>query len=248
MKLHYILFFLLVTALTACEKNIEGFKDEPRVYFFERNTDLTATRITSKSFTFLTQPVSVTNDTFLIRVKIMGDIAPQDRIVRGCAFTTGTTAIAGTHYDFIDGVVPADSIYGYIPVVLYRTEDIQSKSVSLALGISETKDFKRGVGEDSVFTLSWSDNVIKPSNWDGFISLSAYFGDYSDAKWRFIISVTGKDNFPLQQSGRIPPAPGEYTNAGMMDLRVEIKAALKAYNDANDPDLTDENGQLVTFP
>lgn len=251
MKLLNIKLFILlslVLATASCEKEIEGYNNDARVYFFERNTDLNQSRITFKSFTFVLLPAEVEKDTFMVRVKIMGDVAATDRVVRGRTIAEGTTAKEGIHYSFIDGVVPAGSIYGELPVVLHRTTDIQDTSVSLVLGIAETKDFKSGVGEDSSFTLTWSDNVVKPSNWDGFISIGYYFGTYSAVKWRFIISVTGIDNFPLQQSGRVPPADGEFTGAAMMDIVNVLKAALNAYNEENDPDLTDENGQLVTFP
>lgn len=242
------LLVLLLFFLTACEKDISSYNNDPRVYFFERNTDLTQSRITFKSFSFLKLPAEVTKDTFLIRVKIMGDAAPYDRIVRGQAIPDSTTAQAGKHYDFIDGIIPADSIFGYLPVVLYRTADIADSSVTLNLAIAPTKDFKPGVTEDDVFTLSWSDNVVKPSNWDGFISLSAYFGTYSTVKYRFIIATTGIEQFPLQQSGRVPPKDGEFTAAAMSDIKAMLKDALKAYNNSHDPDLTDEFGQLVTFP
>lgn len=247
-NIKWFFLLLLITVLCSCNKDIAGYTDEPRVYFFERNTDLTQSRITGKSFTFLTLPLNVMEDTFMVRVKIMGNKSAVSRVVRGRTITEGTTATEGIHYKFIDGTVPADSIYGYLPVVLYRTEDIKESSLTLNLGIASTSDFKPGVGEDSSFTLTWSDNVVKPSNWDGLISLTYYFGTYSAAKWRFIISVTGKDNFPLQQSGRVPPKDGEYTHAGMLDLNRVLKDALKEYNDTHDPDLTDENGQLVTFP
>jgi hypothetical protein len=249
MKLQIKLFcLLLVMATASCEKDVAGYSDEPRVYFFERNNDLTQSRISYKSYTFLLLPAEITKDTFYVRVKVMGNTSATNRIIRGRAIATGTTAKAGQHYEFIDGAVPADSLFGYLPVVLRRTEDIKDTAVTLVLGIAETKDFKPGVGEDSAFTLSWSDNVVKPDNWDGIISIGSYFGAYSAAKWRFIISVTGRDKFPLQQSGRIPPKEGEYTHAGMQDIQAIVKAALKAYNDTHDPDLTDENGQLVTFP
>lgn len=243
-----VLLFTLLGFLTACEKDIPSYSNDPRVYFFERNTDLTATPITFKSFTFLRLPLDVTTDTFLIKVKIMGEKASYDRVVRGKAIADSTTAKEGVHYDFIDGVIPADSIYGYVPVVLYRTADIADSSVVLNLTLADTKDFKQGVAESEKFTLSWSDNVVKPTNWDGFISLSAYFGTYSTVKYRFIISITGVEQFPLQQSGRIPPAPGEYTASGMTDIKNMLKDALNAYNATHSPAMTDEFGQLVTFP
>lgn len=243
-----IIITLLGFFFTACEKDLDSYKNDPGIYFFERGTDLNQTRITFKSYSFLLSPLDVTKDTFFIKVKIMGETAAYDRVVRGQAIDSGTTAKAGVHYEFIDGIVPADSIIGYLPVVLYRTADIKDSSMTLNLSIATTKDFHAGVTEDNSFTLSWSDNVVKPSNWDGFISLSAYFGTYSTVKWRFIISVTGVASFPLQQSGRIPPAPGEYSAAAMNDVKARVKDALLEYNNANDPDLTDESGQLVTLP
>ncbi|MGV3764608.1 MAG: DUF4843 domain-containing protein [Chitinophagaceae bacterium] len=241
------ILFLAIAMLSSCEKSISGYENDARVYFFERGTDLNQTRITTKSFSFLRLPLEVTKDTFLIKVKIMGETVGYDRVVLGKTVSEGTTAQEGVHYDFIDGIVPADSIIGYLPVVLYRTADIATQSVQLNLTIAETKDFKPGVASDINFNLQWSDNVVKPANWDAFIGLRTYFGTYSDVKWRFIIAVTGIDNFPLQQSGRVPPAPGEFTGAAMMDIALQLKAALTAYNQANDPDLTDEFGP-VTFP
>lgn len=245
-KLAILLLFVLGSV--SCEKDIAAYNDSPRVYFYERSFGTTETRVTYKSFSFLQLPLDVTLDTFLVKVKIMGNTSAADRIVRGRTIAAGTTAVEGTHYAFIDGIVPADSIYGYIPVVLHRTADIRDTSVTLNLGIAATKDFAQGVREDSVFTITWSDNVVKPANWDAFVGLAYYFGAYTAAKWRFIISVTGVDNFPLQQSGRVPPAPGEYTSAGMLDLNKLLRAALLEYNNTHDPDLTDANGQLVTFP
>ncbi|GGH79252.1 hypothetical protein HNQ91_005140 [Filimonas zeae] len=251
MKLHSTKLLYLLIALPlffSCSKDLGSYDDEPRVYFFERATDVVQSRITSRSFSFLTSPAAVVTDTMKIKVKIMGNTASRNRVVRGRTIATGTTAQEGVHYEFLNGVVPADSIYGYIPVLLRRTADIQQKSVTLNLGIAVTDDFKRGVVEDSTFTITWSDNVVKPSNWDGIISIGYYFGTYSEVKWRFIIQVTGKSSFPLQQSARVPPAPGEYTGAAMLDLNKVLKAALLQYNNTHDPDLTDESGNLVTFP
>ena len=137
---HIIIFALLGLLFTSCEKDISEYKNDPRVYFFERATDLTQSRITFRSFSFLLLPLQVTRDTFLVKVKIMGETAPYDRIVRGQRIDSGSTAKAGEHYEFIDGVVPADSITGYLPVVLYRTEDIKDSSVTLNLSIAETKE------------------------------------------------------------------------------------------------------------
>lgn len=242
------LTFLLTGLLTSCEKEIDTYKNDPKLYFFERATDLNQTRITAKSFSFVALASSILTDTIKIKVKTMGLAVDYDRIVHGATVAKGTTAVEGTNYKFIDGLVKAGAVEGYMPVVLYRTADIKTTALTLNLTIGETKDFKPGVVEDQNFTLSWSDDLIKPSNWDGFISLAFYFGDYSKAKYRFIIDITGVTDFPLQQSGRVPLNPGEYSSIMMNDVKLRLKTELAAYNASHASPLRDENGVLVTFP
>jgi len=247
-KIHYILCLLSVLLFSSCAKDLEPYENQPQVYFFERATDLNKTRITTKSFSFMSFPSTVTKDTLKIKVKTMGYPADYDRVVRGKLIAEGTTAVEGVNFDFIDGVVKAGQVEGQLWILLYRTADIKSRSLQLNLGIAETKDFKPGVVEDNFFSVSWSDNLVKPSNWDGFISLSAFFGTYSTTKYRFIIDVLGITEFKLQQSARVPLAEGEYSSAMMIDFKNRMKEALVIYNSTHTTPLTDENGVLVTFP
>ena len=247
-KLYYILYAFIALVLSSCAKDLEPYVNQPQVYFFERATDLAGTRITNKSFSFMSLPSAVVQDTMKIKVKTMGYPADYDRVVRGRVVAEGTTAVEGKHFDFIDGVVKAGQVEGLLYVLLYRTADIKEQSLQLNLRIAETKDFKPGVVEDNFFSISWSDNLVKPANWDGFISLSAFFGSYSTVKYRFIIDVLGISEFRIQQSGRVPLAEGEYSGAMMIDFKNRLKEALLVYNSTHATPLTDENGTLVTFP
>lgn len=239
---------LSTSLLSSCEKGIDTYEDDPRLYFFERATDLVQTRITSKSFSFVPFPPAFIIDTIKIKVKTMGLARDYDRPIKGAAIPAGTTAVEGTNYAFAEGVIKAGQVDGYLPVVLYRTADIKTKSVTLNLTVAETKDFKPGVVEDQTFTLNWSDDLVKPANWDGIISLNFYFGAYNRTKYRFIIDVIGVTDFPLQQSGRVPLNPGEYSNSMMNDIKLRLKDALAAYNASHTVPLTDENNVPVTFP
>ncbi|WP_207424348.1 DUF4843 domain-containing protein [Desertivirga brevis] len=247
LKSNILMTLLMVITLCSCNKEVMTYEDDPRVYFFERANDLVKTRITFKSYSFLLLPSSITQDTLKVKVKTMGLPSNRDRIVRGEAIMEGSTAVEGTHFRFIDGLVKAGQTEGTLNVLLLRTADIKNKSLTLNLRIAETADFKPGIVEDNYFTVSWSDNLVKPSNWDGFIGLSSYFGTYSNVKYRFIIDVLGIANFTLQQSARVPLQPGEYSASMMLDLKFRMKAALANYNASNSP-LTDENGVAVTFP
>ena len=248
MRLIRLNFLILgiATLFASCEKGIDNYENDPRIYFFERQNDLVSTRITSKSFSFLTSPSTVRRDTFLIKVKIMGLPGDNERVVRGEAVADGSTAVAGQHYEFIDGTIKAGAITGYLPVVLLRSADIKTQTVKLNLRIAETKDFKPGVTEDNFFSLTWNDSLIKPSNWD--TALFFFFGTYSETKFRFVIDVTGLAEFNLQASARVPLKPGELSNAAMLDMKLHLKELLLQYNNTHTTPMTDENGQLVTFP
>jgi len=78
--------------------------------------------------------------------------------------------------------------------------------------------------------------------------LSFYFGPYSKEKFRFVVNTTGISDFPLQQSGRVPLNPGEYSNSMMNDIKLRVKEALATYNATHAVPLTDETGTLITFP
>lgn len=243
-----ILSLLFVLLLSSCAKDLEPYQNQPQVYFFERAADLTSTRITNKSYSFFQLPPTIVKDTLKIKVKTMGFPTEYDRVVRGKALVDGTTAVEGLHFDFIDGIVKAGQVEGLLSLLVYRTADIKSRSVQLNMTLAETKDFKAGVVEDNFFSVTWSDNLVKPANWDGFISLSSFFGDYSTVKYQFIYDVLGILNFPLQQSGREPLKEGEYSSGMMMDFKRRLKEALIQYNSTHNTPLTNENGVLVTFP
>ena len=246
------LFILSVMSLTgllsSCEKDIDTYQDDPRLYFFERANDVLQTRINTKSFSFVALPANIVTDTIRLKVKTMGLATNYDRLLRGAAINTGTTATEGVHYAFLDGTIKAGQVEGLLPVVLYRTADIRNSTLTLNLTIAQNENFKPGVIEDHMFTLRWSDDVVKPANWDGIISLTFYFGTYSKEKFRFIIGVTGIAEFPLQQSARDPLRPGDYSNTMMNDIKLRVKEALATYNATHTTPLTDENGTVVTFP
>ena len=118
---------------------------------------------------------------------------------KGAAITAGTTATEGLHYVFLNGVIKAGQVEGLLPVVLNRTADIRNTTLTLNLTIATNENFKPGVLEDQTFTLTWSDDVVKPANWDSLIGLSFYFGPYTKEKFRFVVNTTGINNFPMQK-------------------------------------------------
>lgn len=240
----------IFAGLTGCEKSIDAaYEEDARIYFFERYNDLGQARITNRTFSFLLMPSSLLEDTVYIKVKTMGNPKDYDRYTIGEALPEGTTAVEGVDYKFIPGLIAAGQVEGLLPIVLYRTERIQTEDVVLNLTIGETADFRAGVVEDRYFSYSWSDKLSKPGNWDDpLFGLVYIFGDYSDVKYRFIIDVLGISEFNMQVCARCELVPGEHTYAAMMDFRAQLVEALMEYNEANPENpLRDENENLVTF-
>ncbi|UYQ95485.1 DUF4843 domain-containing protein [Chitinophaga horti] len=234
-----------VLAVSACNKDVDSYSNDPRVYFFERTNSAIPVKVSGKSFTFVLMPATVTEDTLLVAAKIMGAAAKTDRSFAAAA-DTGSTATPTTDYKILPGVIKADSLTGYLPVVLYRREELKTVIKKLNLKIVDGGDFKAGATEEIRMQLLWNDNLIKPANWDTRPGLVTYFGAYSTVKYRFIIDVLGRSEFPLQTSNVF--TPGMLTNAAMMDLKDQVRVALQAYNASHTPALTDENGQLVILP
>jgi hypothetical protein len=248
MKFHtniYAAVLLLFILSTACNKGLDGYQNAPGIYFFERVDGVIASRITSKSFSFVLYDNSKVSDTQRIKAKIMGLPVATDRSFMA-AVDTGTKAVAGTEYKILPGVIKANEIIGYLPVVIYRTPDLKTVTKVLNLKIVDGGDFKAGVTEDARIQLNWTDNLVMPANWNTLPGLKTYFGVYSIVKYKFIIDVLGRSDFPIQTNNTL--LPGQLTNANMLDLKAILKDALVVYNNTHSPVLTDETGQIVTFP
>lgn len=234
-----------VIAFSSCEKDIMGYEQDARVYFFERANDVTATRITQRSFTFLTLKEEQRKDTLHIKVKTMGEVSANDRYPIAKTLKEGTTAVEGTDYEFIPGLVAANQIEGYVAVVLHRTARLKQETVVLNLTIGESTDFKGGVREDDTFSLSWSDRLVRPDTWP------FAFGAYSNVKYQFVIDELGIADYPAQLSPRIEAKPGEYSLADLTDMASLLRIRLREVNEQNvgNPNypLRDENGVLIVF-
>ena len=125
-------------------------------------------------------------------------------------------------------------------ILLHRTEEMLHKDVRLCVGIAPTGDLKAGVNNFSSLTIVWNDKITKPSNWD---DLTEFFGEYSEVKYRFIITTLGVSLFPYGENNG--PTWGQMT-----DYRLRMAAALEAYNvDPANPDrpMKDENGGTISF-
>ena len=227
-----ILAFAAIGMFTACENDKFYYQDEPRVriegpYEWAIGTD-------SLNFSFATYPNSVQQQEMQMTLYVMGEAASTDRTAKLEVDATKTTASASQYILPETITIPAGKLEVPFIVTLMRSEGLTSQTVSLFFKVVESSDFKVGVIEQNHFSMKWNDILGKPKNWD--TELKEFFGEYSLAKYRFIIDTIGFGEFG-----------NGMTWSELKNYQIMMKTALDEYNATPAGPLKDENGQLVEF-
>lgn len=216
-------------------------QEKPGVYFYQigatANGPLEGTF--GVDYNFITEPASKTKDTLTeeLLLRIMGVAVNYDREIN-IVLEDSSSAVQGVHFDLPDPVImPANTYEVYIPVYLYRTDDLQTDTKTIYLTIEESNDFDTGYDANLQHYITVTDQLTQPSDWPGFIS-DSYYGTYSKVKHEFIVQTLG--------TIRITMATGSSISQ-IMSFYQKLILALSRYEAANGP-LLDENGVRVTFP
>jgi hypothetical protein len=236
----------VITLAAGCKKSELTQFDQPDMIYIYK--DAFNTKRDSATSSFAIRSNSLHTDTVKVPVRIMGAAKNIAREVKLGAIAAGTTAIEGTHYEFLPYTIPAGAYSADLPVVIKRTTDLKTREFTLQLQILESKDFKPGVPNSQVtgsfagaslqYLIKINDFLTMPSNWN---ILASFFGNYSQVKYKFIIDVTGIAEFSYGFQGAII-AYGE-----MQYYQALCKRKLAEYVAVNGP-LIDEFGLAVSFP
>lgn len=242
----YILIPLLCAWLVyACKKSdLTSYTQPDMIYVYK---DFYNTNKDSATYSFAIKPNGLITDTVKVPLRIMGNARDKDRTVN-IRIVPDTTTATGQHYVILQTIVKAGAFTTYIPVLVKRTADLKTKEVRILLEIAPSDDFLPGIpntiattsgaGGATQFLVKINDFLTKPSNWESVLSI--YFGTYSQVKYKFIIDVTGRTEFPI--SGQEMVSPSQF-----LFYRKLCREALDTYNASNGP-LKDESGIIVTFP
>ena len=235
MKIRNILWAAVaVLGMASCSNDDFLYQDQARVRLvgpkiYTSDTD-------SLNFSFVSVPSNTLSKTLDVDVYIMGPAASASRTASITVDADKTTATSDMYEVPSTVVIPADSTHAVLPVVIKRSDAILNKSVYLYIQVAESADFAPGVNEQNHLMLIWNDKISKPNNWD---SLTEFFGEYSDAKYRFMLET-------LSGVGDLDADTMSW--ALLMSYRIKCQTALETYNAAHpDAPLTDENGNLVSF-
>lgn len=238
-------FFLVTAVFFSCKKSeLQAYEMQDMVYIVK---DYNSAITDSLTYSFAIRDEALMQDTVFVPVRIMGVAKDFDREIKVGVVDTATAATAGTDYEILPTKIPAGSYTSEIPVLLHRSASLATVSKRLKLIILASKDFQPGIPNDKALGYSYpgsattclivfNDYLTKPANWDTW--LKYFFGSYSQVKYKFVIDVTGRSEFPSGATG-LP--------YGQMTYYKQVcKNALAEYESANGP-LIDEFGQQVSF-
>lgn len=244
------LYIVLALSMSSCkQEELLSYDEKPRVYFNLNRNELQTPRpgsfATNILVDFAPKHSDVVTDTLLIRVQTSGPIASVERPFDFKILSGQSDAVEGLDYKILNEsyLMPAGKNDTIVRLVMLRNDGLKKEQVQASFRLTANEHFELGPIADTTlnpsrrvqeFKVRARDIVVKPANWESFIQ--SYFGTYSEVRYRFVIDVLGKIDFPSNTS-----------ESTMRTNKTKLVNALKTYNATNDKPLTDEFGQLITF-
>ena len=197
-KLYYI--FLLLIAFGSCKDDADyPFAGKDAVYFQLQAESYYWTK-TLDSIVYSFAGKGVDQDTLWVRVNLAGEATPEGRPVIVVVDEEKTTAEAGLHYEAlkVEDVLPGDSVYVNIPVIIYNKDKaLENKQVVIGLALKPSEALELGITERLSCRLLVSNMLGKPTYWESTIKYD--FGVYSRRKHELCM-IEFKRDFPVEGS------------------------------------------------
>ena len=205
----FIIILAAIIPFAGCKEDVPTLFNEEDGIYFNSNTD-------SVFYSFAKYP-SRLKDTMKLPVNVLGTAASVDREITIEKVTgSGVNAVEGVHYKLLPPYkIPAGSYSTSIPIVIYRTPDMDSVEINFILKLSPNSNFKAGITTKTSLKLkvgylqkppTWGE--IGGTQWAGF---SSNMGTWTKTKYKLIldalydpVSDTTVSEFPYSRFG--PPA------------------------------------------
>lgn len=209
-----------LSCMTACEKDLEPYNHSDSYLNFRflnaNGRDLHNEDI-AKDNSVVDVPVlynfkthgNVQEDTVWLQAKTVGFVTDYDRefALEQIQVEGANNAVAGVDYVAFDDpkaqqvmVVKAGESTFRVPIILLRSNALQTNSAILKVRFKENKNFKNGFSGMQTRVISFSDKLSKPTSWDA-CNLNMVFGTYADMKFQLMIDWSGlswSDEFILE--------------------------------------------------
>ncbi|QIL40509.1 DUF4843 domain-containing protein [Pedobacter sp. HDW13] len=183
--------FLSISFFSGCSKDPALFAEADAIYF--------GTADTSISYSFAKYPKKL-KDTINVPVNVLGNSAATDRSFSVEILpSANNAAIEGTHFKLLTNlIIPAKSVMGMLPVVVYRTADLENgKQVKINLKLKKDQNFAaEGITTKQKITINLG-YMQKPDSWGEFTGtvtgfFAGYqtnFGTWSPTKYKVILDA-----------------------------------------------------------
>jgi hypothetical protein len=181
----FLLPVIVILSFIGCVKNPELYSQTDGLYF---GAD-------SVAYSFALYPQK-TIDTVHIPVNVLGKPLGVDRPI-SVSIATGPlyNAVSGVHYKLLSNpVMPANAVTTTIPVVVYRTPDLDSTAVKFAFKINQNSGFPgQGITANQTVIVNLA-YIQKPATWGTLTGLpwagySANFGTWTKTKYKLILAA-----------------------------------------------------------
>ena len=202
----YIILLAITLPFVSCEEDVPLLFAEPDGIYFSANAD-------SLYYTFAKYP-NRTVDTLKISVTVLGKAADKDRVINVDKVTdSGFNGSEGIHYKLLPPyTLPAGKISTVIPVVVYKTGDMDSLFINFKLKLSENENFISGISSKAFMRIKLG-YLQKPPTWGEFggsqwAGFNTNMGTWSKAKYKVILGAlydpitdTTVSEFPYSRFG-----------------------------------------------
>jgi hypothetical protein len=209
MKKGIFYLILLAAMLPGCKEDVPTVFAEPDGIYFSAPAD-------SITYTFAKYPHRVT-DTLKVPVTVLGKATDKDRTITLEKLSgTDINGTEGIHYKLLQPyIIPAGKVTTMLPVVIYRTGDMDSLSFTFKFQLKANENFVSGISVKTSLKIKVG-YLQKPPTWGDLTGLqwagySANMGTWTRTKYKVVldalydpVSDTTITEFPFSRFG--PPA------------------------------------------
>jgi len=204
----YTILFAAILPFAGCKEDVPTIFAEPDGIYFSAPAD-------SITYTFAKYPNRV-SDTLKIPVTVLGKAADKDRTITLEKLSgTDINSTEGVHYKLLQPyTIPAGKVTTMLPVVIYRTGDMDSLSINFKFQLKANENFVSGISAKTSLKIKVG-YLQKPPTWGDLSGLpwAGYqpnFGTWTKTKYKVIldalydpVSDTTVSEFPFSRFG--PP-------------------------------------------
>lgn len=183
----YTILFACMLPFIGCKEDVPTLFAEPDGIYFSASSD-------SVSYTFAKYP-NRTQDTLKLPVTVLGKAAGTDRTITIEKVTASdVNAIEGVHYKLLGPYTfPANKVSTTIPVVVFRTPDMDSLTMTFVLQLKSNESFQSGVSSKTSLKIKVG-YLQKPPTWGEYTGTqwaghSTNFGTWTKTKYKLILDV-----------------------------------------------------------